>query len=192
MALLALIVLLQVGGEGVARIFFNVYLDAGLRVPTAQIGVLLAAGQLLAVPAALVTPLLVARWGLGRIFVASSLGMALSLLPLALVPHLLAAGFGLMGVLALAAIARPVITVFQMEIVSPAWRAAMSGAGLMAVGLGQAVVAISGGYIIVALGYRSLFLTGAGLTAAGALLFWACFRVPRGEFARHAAPTGMQ
>jgi hypothetical protein len=36
--------------------------------------------------------------------------------------------------------------------------------------------------MIAALGYRSIFLMGAGITAIGALLFWAYFRVPRGEF----------
>ena len=91
---MALVVLLQVAGEGAARTFFNVYLDAGLHVPTAQIGVLSAAGQLLAVPAALAAPLLMARWGKERTFVLGSLGMTLSLLPLALIFHWGAAGLG--------------------------------------------------------------------------------------------------
>jgi MFS family permease len=186
-ALMALVVLLQVAGEGAARTFFNVYLDAGLHVPTAQIGVLSAAGQLLAVPAALATPLLMTRWGKERTFVLGSLGMALSLLPLALIPHWGAAGLGLMGMMALGSIARPANTVYHQEIVSPGWRAAMSGATTMAAGLSWSVMAFGGGYLITALGYRSLFLTGAGLTVAGALLFWAYFRVPRGELSSHSA-----
>jgi hypothetical protein len=40
-----------------------------------------------------------------------------------------------------------------------------------------------GGYIIGTAGYRSFFLVAATLTAAGALLFWAYFHVPRGELA---------
>ena len=60
----------------------------------------------------------------------------------------------------------------------------MSGAVNMAFGLSFSAMALGGGYLIGALGYRSLFLTGAGLTAAGALLFWAYFRVPRGELGR--------
>jgi len=187
-ALMALVVLLQVAGEGAARTFFNVYLDAGLHVPTAQIGALSAAGQLLAVPAALATPLLMTRWGKERTFVLGSLGMALSLLPLALIPHWGAAGLGLMGMMALGSIARPANTVYHQEIVSPGWRAAMSGATTMAAGLSWSAMAFGGGYLITALGYRSLFLTGAGLTVAGALLFWAYFRVPRGELASHSAP----
>jgi predicted MFS family arabinose efflux permease len=113
--------------------------------------------------------------------------MALSLLPLALIPHRGAAGLGLMGMMALGSIARPANTVYHQEIVSPGWRAAMSGATTMAAGLSWSVMAFGGGYLITALGYRSLFLTGAGLTVAGALLFWAYFRVPRGELASRSA-----
>jgi MFS family permease len=184
-ALMALVALLQMAGEGAARIFFNVYLDAGLHVPTAQIGVLSAAGQLVAVPAALAAPLLMTRWGKERTYVLASLGLALSLLPLALIPHWGAAGLGFMGIMALALIALPANTIYHQEIVSPGWRAAMSGATTTMAGLSWSATAFGGGYIITALGYRSLFLTGAGLTVAGALLFWAYFRVPRGELASH-------
>jgi MFS family permease len=185
---LALVVLLQVAAEGAPRTFFNVYLDAGLKVPTAQIGVLAAVGQLLAVPAALATPLLMIRWGKERTIVISSLGMALSCLPLALILHWSAVGFSYMLLMALASIARVVITVFHQELVAPSWRGTISGATTMAAALSWAVMAFGGGYLITTLSYSSVFLTGAGLTVAGTLLFWAYFRVPRGEFARRSAP----
>ena len=60
----------------------------------------------------------------------------------------------------------------------------MSGSATLARGLGWSSIALSGGCIITNLGYRSFFLTGAGLVAAGSLLFWAYFRVPRGELAQ--------
>ena len=59
---LALARLLQVMGVGSVFLFLNVYLDAGLGAPTASIGTLLALGRLGGVPAALLAPLLVARW----------------------------------------------------------------------------------------------------------------------------------
>jgi MFS family permease len=186
-ALLALVQLLQGAGEGATRTFFNVYLDAGLHVATHQIGTMAAVGQLLAVPAALATPLLIARWGNGRTYAWSSLGIAFSLLPLALVPHWGAAGLGFVGVMALASVWRPAIIVFRMDIVSPGWWAVMNGASSMALGLSWFAMSLGGGYIVTALGYRSLFMTGAGVTGVGALLFWACFRVPRGELARRSA-----
>jgi len=99
--------------------------------------------------------------------------MAVSLLPLAIVPHWSAAGIGFMGVIALSSIRDPALNVYAMEVVSPAWRTAMSGAVMMAQGLSFSAVALGGGYAITTLGYRSPFLTGACLTAMGALLFWA-------------------
>ena len=108
------------------------YLDAGLQVPTARIGTLAAGGQLLAVPAALVATVFAARWGSGRTFLRSSLGMALSRLLLALVPDWRARGPGFLGVMVMAAIARPCIIVYQMGIVSPPRRPLMSGATTLA------------------------------------------------------------
>jgi MFS family permease len=186
--LMALIMLLRVAGEGVARTFFNVYLDAGLGLPAAQIGTLAAAGQLLAVPAPLAMPLLAACWSKDRTIVLGSLGMVLSLLPIAFISHWAAAGGGFMVMIALGQITVSAFFVYTQEIVAPAWRGAMSGATVMAVGLSWSAIALGGGYIITTLGYRNLFLIGAGLTAAGALLFWAYFlRRPRGEFARRVS-----
>ena len=171
-ALVAVVVLLTVAGEGLARTFFNVYLDDGLRTPTARIGLLAATGQLLAVPAALAMPLLTARCGHARTYVLASAGMAVSLVPLALIPHWGAAGVSFMGVIALASIARPAFMVLQMEMVTPGWRVTLASAGTMAVGLSWSVMALGGGYLIPVLGYRTLFAAGAAITATGATLFW--------------------
>jgi predicted MFS family arabinose efflux permease len=51
-------------------------------------------------------------------------------------------------------------------------------------GVSTAIIAMGGGQLITALGYRPLFLTAAGLTGLGTLLFWAFFRKPRGEYTR--------
>jgi predicted MFS family arabinose efflux permease len=170
--LLSVVGLLQVAGEGAARTFFNVYLDGGLGVPTAQIGTLAGVGQLLGVLAALGTPLLAARWGNARTMFLASLGITLSLLPLALVPHWGAAGLGFMGVISLASIRRPAVMVYSMEIVPPSAQAAMSGATSMAIYVSWAIVGLGGGAVIPALGYRGLFLVSAAITLAGAALFW--------------------
>jgi predicted MFS family arabinose efflux permease len=174
--LLALVTFLQLAGEGATRSFFNVYLDTALGIPTARIGILMGAAQLLAVPAALATPLLARRLGNRDTVMASSYGMALSLLPMALVPHAAAASLGFIGLTAMASIRRPAISVYGMEIVATPWRTAMSSATTMAVGVSWCLVALGGGYLITNLGYRSFFLASAGATAAGAFLFWGAFR----------------
>ena len=186
---MALVMLLQTAGMGAVQTYFNVYLDQGLEVSTALIGSLVAAGQLVGGIAALATPLVAVRWGYIRIVVWGSLGTALSLLPLVLVPHWGAAGLSFVGISALTTIRFAAIAVYQQEMVSTRWRTFMSGATNTASGLSFSFVSLGGAYMIPLLGYGNFFSMGAGLMAAGALVFWAYFRVPRGEYARQAADT---
>jgi predicted MFS family arabinose efflux permease len=171
MALMGLIVLLRVSTEGAGKTFFNVYLDAELHVPTATIGTIMAFGQLLAIPAALVMPSMAAHWGRERTAILAMAGMALFMIPLALIPHWGAAGLGYMGMVGLAAMANPALVVYTQETVSLAWRSTMSGMLSMANGLGLAWTAIGGGYIIAGFGFASLYWLGALLAAMGSLLF---------------------
>src|SRR4029079_4684407 len=60
---IALVRFLQIAGLAVTSTFINLYFDAELRVPTAQIGVLLAIGRLVSVPTALTSAALSARFG---------------------------------------------------------------------------------------------------------------------------------
>lgn len=182
-AAIALVVALRFGGRGTMLTFFNVYLDAGLDVSTALIGALSAVSQLLAVPAALVAPLLVARWGNARTILWGTVAMALCTLPLALVPHWAMAGLGFAtsGIL-FSSTAGP-FRVFSQELVAPRWRATMASAYMMGAGLAISASSLVGGHVIADLGYRALFLIGIGLVAIAAALFWPWFRVPRGELA---------
>ncbi|MCP4514419.1 MAG: MFS transporter, partial [Delftia sp.] len=110
--LMGLIVAFRFAGQGTAGTFFNVYMDVGFHTSTALIGAMSAARALLSVPAALIAPVLVARWGNGRTIVLGSLGIALSMLPLALIPHWGAAGLGFMGVAALFSMTTAPVRIF--------------------------------------------------------------------------------
>lgn len=178
-AFLTLVRLLVVTGVGTLFTFFNVYMDAGLQISTVHIGVLSAVGRLLSIPTALIVPLLTVRWGSGRTAAWASLGTAFSMLPLALISHWGAAGLGYIGTIALTSIRYPAFLVYTMERVSPGWRGTMSGAGEMASGLSFSAMALGGGYIIAAFGYRSFFLTGASLTVVGTLSFLIHLRLQR-------------
>lgn len=188
-ALFSLIVVLRYAGRGVTNTFFNVYLDSSLHLPAAQIGMLVAVAQLTAVLSALITPRFVARWGNGRTGFVAMWGSALSLLPLALIPHWAGEVLGIVASAAALSITMCAMIVYGQELVSPRWRATMSGAVSMASGLGMASAAIFGGYVITALGFRALFLTGAGVTVVGTILFGVSLRSARGEPARCSAPT---
>ena len=87
-----------------------------------------------------------------------------------------------MGVVATASIMGSALLVYSQEIVPVAWRATSSGAVSTAMGLSSAAIALGGGHIVVGAGFGLLFLLCAMLTAVGALLFWAYFRVPPGAF----------
>jgi MFS family permease len=176
LALMALIRLLQVSGLAALTTFFNVYLDSVLLVPTAQIGAIIAVGRLLGVPAALASASLTARFGNRAVVIVASLGTALSILPIALVPHWGAAGLSFIGVVGFSWIRYSSSVVYFLELVPPSRRATVSGVMEMAAGICFTALTFGGGYAIALLGYRSLFLTGAALTALSALVFWLGFR----------------
>jgi hypothetical protein len=73
------------------------------------------------------------------------------------------------------------IQIFSQEIVAPQWRGTMAGALGLGSGLSLTAVSLAGGFAIAALGYPSVFLTGAVMAVAGAALFWGYFHTPRGE-----------
>ena len=175
LALIALVRLLQVSGLAALTTFFNVYLDTELLLPTAMIGTIIACGRLLGVPAALATSALTARFGNRAVVIGASLGTALSILPIALIPHWGAAGLSFIGVIGLSWIRYAASTVYFLELVPPARRATVSGVTEMAAGITFTVLTFGGGYAIALVGYRSLFLAGAMLTGLSALVFWRAF-----------------
>ena len=179
MAIMALVRLLQVAGAGAFMTFFNVYMDAGLHVPTAQIGLIVATGRFLAVLAALLTPVLVVRWGTARVAIWASFVVAFALLPIAYFPVWSAAGLGYITAIAFTSIRYPAFLLYVMDITPPRYRSAMSGAGETAAGLSFAVMALVGGYLIAQQGYQNLFLLGAVETTIGTLVLWGYLQMKR-------------
>jgi MFS family permease len=182
--IVVLFMALRFGGRGPVVNFFNVYLDDGLGVSTALIGILSASALLISVPGALLAPLFVARWGNTRTIAWGMVGMALCMLPLALVSRWPAAGLAYIGSSAMFSLTVGPLRLFSQELVAPRWQATMASAFMMGSGMAFATLSLAGGYVIVALGYRTLFLIATGLIAAAILLFWFYFRIPRGEMVR--------
>lgn len=178
--MVALISILRIGSEYTMRVFFNVYLDSVFATPTALIGLLLAAGNLLAL-LSLLAPWVMASQSKERIITGALIGMALAFLPVLLIAHWLAVGLSFIAMIGLVAIMVPVFQIFSLELVQPQWHTAISSAISMAVGVSIAIVALGGGYVIVNDGYIVLFALGALLALAAALLFGAYFRKPRSQ-----------
>ena len=53
---------------------------------------------------------------------------------------------------------------------------------------GLTATVMAGGHVIARLGYPTFFLAAAALTVIGSLVFWAYYRVPRGEYACQQVP----
>ena len=177
---IAAVCALRVGGEFTARAFFSVYLDATWAVPVAQIGGAIGLSSLLTIPAPLVTPVLVRRWGRAATVAVSAAAVALSILLLAIGSNWLVASAAFIGLSVFGAMARSVWSLVIQESVSEGWRPVSAGVANLFSGLGTMAMTSVGGVLAATAGYRATFLTSAVLVALGAVVVWAAFRT-RGD-----------
>ena len=192
-------VYLRHAGWATCQAFFNAYLDTDLRLPASSIGLISGVGQFLAILAPLLNPRLAARRSNGWTLVVTTLGVAASLIPLALVRHWAAAGLGRLICVVASSVWLPALQAFHMERVDPQWRSLAYGALAMGMGLGFSSTSLAGGYVIAARGYRTLFTIGIFVTLASAALLWGILRPARdiaapaprpGERSSAGAPGG--
>jgi MFS family permease len=175
-ALMAIYIFIRHAGWATCQSFCNAYMDADLHLSTSVIGLITSVVQVVAIVASLLTPRMMARYNNGGALLITTVGVALGLLPLGLIPHWAAAGIGRIGYQLATAMWIPVLQVFQMELVDAEWRALTYGITSMAMGLGFGALSLAGGYIIAALGYRSVFLIGAALELVSAVVLWAVLK----------------
>ena len=178
-AMMGLVIMLRIASEGAQRTFFNVYLDEILAMPTAQIGLLAACGQLVGGFAALMSPYFARRWGLEPVIVWASFGMALSTVAFALVPHWAGAAVGYAGLVSFTYIQRPCSLRHTMEVVPARWRETAAGVANMVAGIGWGTMGFAGGFFVSIYGYQSFFLISAALTGISAVIFFWYFGLPR-------------
>jgi MFS family permease len=181
---MAAFLLLIVAAEAAANTFFNVYLDGSLFVSTSIIGALLAVAQFVGIPAALVGPVLVKRWGSFRVILVGAFVTVASTLLLASASNVVVAGLGYVGIAALVGILMPVKSIFHQEATAPEWRSTMSGIASMSETVGRALMVSAGGFLIAGVGYQRMFFVAALVTFVGAMFFWVYFRVPSGQPAK--------
>ncbi len=186
-AMMAVVMIFDVSGEGIGRVFQNVYMATDLKLDTTRVSVLLSYGQLFAALAVFATPVFVLRLGLARTFILTTLGMSVGIGLVAAIPHWFAAGAGYALLIGFSQMARAAKTQYAMEVVEEHYRPHISGfmqfaetgtvfllASLGGVALEKQALTFAGLFNLVALG-----------TALAALWFWLFFvRTPRGELAR--------
>ena len=171
-ALFLAYVCLNQGGWAASRAFSNAYMDTDLQLPSSVIGLVTGIGQALAIPVALMIPRLGAQRGSGWALTVISFGLAMSILPLAFVPHWGAAAVSKVGVLALRAAWMPCAQIFLMGLVESQWRSLAYGALSSFMGFAFGSMSLLGGYLVASAGYGTLFLLGAGLCGCAAALMW--------------------
>jgi MFS family permease len=174
-------VYLSHGGWAIRQAFGSAYMDTDLLLPASAIGLITGLGQFAAMLTPLLNPRLARRWGEGGTLVVGALGIGVSMLPLALLPHWSAVVVGSIGVLSMSAMWMPALHVFQMDQVESHWRSLAYGAASMAMGLSFASMSLLGGYVIAQAGYRILFAIGACMSVTGAGLMWAILKSSRKE-----------
>lgn len=143
------------------KAFAAVYMDTIHRLPTAQIGTITSVGMLASIVAALSSSRLARRRSSQEVMRLGALGIAGSLLIMALVPHWLGTAAGLVGLYGLLGMWRPAFSAIQMDMAAPQWRSLVSGACAMGMSLGFGTLSIGGGYIATGLGYPWVFALGA-------------------------------
>lgn len=166
------VVLLSAIALNTVRTFFNVYLDRGLGASPATIGAVMGVGQVLPLVVVFTVPPLLKRWGAGATLAGGLAGMALGLLPLALVPLLGAAAVAYMAFQAVVAVTNAARDLFGQELVVARWRTTSQAVATLGGAVGALAAGIGGGLLVERSGFGALYATGAlaALLAAGLLL----------------------
>ena len=173
---------LRTAGMEVTQSFFNVYLEIVLNELPQRIGLIMAAGQLTAIPAALLSSYFVKYLGKVNGIVLATFLTGIGLVATIVSPHWLVAALGYAITVGSRTIVWTLLSVVQMEIVPPEIRGITSGSVGLCAGLGFGSMALIGGYLIPILGFGNLYLIGAALSVLSAFIFWIYFRHPRGEY----------
>jgi len=176
LAAIALVCALRVGGEFAARNFFSVYVDATWGITAAQIGSVVAVSSLLTIPAPLITPALVQRYGRVATIAAGALGVALSIVLLAVGGNWAIASIAFISMSVLAGVARSVWSLVVLGFVDAVWRPMSAAVANLFSGLGNTIMSSVGGVLAAGVGYRATFMTSAALVALGAVTVWVAFR----------------
>lgn len=190
-ALMVVVMIFDVSGEGIGRVFKNAYMATDLKLDEDFIAILLSYGQLVAALAVFGTPALITRLGLPWTFMLTTLGMSLGLAVISTIPHWAAAGAGYAILIGFSQMAMASKQQYAMEVVAERYRPHIAGFMQFAQTGTVFVLSMVGGQALAdGLTYPQLFNLVAVSTAVAAVLFYFFFvRTPRGELAQSAATS---
>jgi MFS family permease len=191
LAAIGVVCALRVGGEFTARTFFSVYLDDRWAISAAQIGGAIALSNLISIPAPLITPALVRRWGRVATIASNAVGVALSIVVMGMGGHWLVVSGAFVAMTVFAAMSRSVWSLVIQESVTDSWRPLAAGVANLFSGLGTMAMSSVGGLLAAGIGYGATFLTSAALVGLGAVSVWLAFSGKGAESASRAVSTAV-
>jgi MFS family permease len=160
---LGLFFCLQMGSEQSVLMFVNVYFVENLRQPAAIVGVIFAAARLLPFITSPLQPLVLNRWGAGRVLAGGYLLVAVCVLIMALVPTLTSGVILYILFSVIISFTGTARSLFGQEAVQPQWRTASSAVSSVSQAVSAGLIGFGAGSILNAGGFRGMFLIGAVL-----------------------------
>lgn len=151
--------------------FATPYLDQELGLSTEAIGLVSTISQALAVLGTGATPWLARRMTSRRADILTSLGMVVTLLPMAGSAHWAAAVFGRVVSSAMYTIRFPLTQMFAMAQVRQSERPLMSAVLFTSAGLCGTALSYAGGRLAASHGYRAVFWASAAISGLAVLLY---------------------
>lgn len=173
---------LRTAGESTTQSFFNVYLELILNETPRRIGLIMATGQLIALPAALFAPIIANHTGKINGVVLSTFLTGAGLILTTLTQHWTIAALGYALTISARIVVQTLAAVVQMEIVPTEFRGITSGSIALTGGIGFGSMSLLGGYLIPLINFRGLYLFGGALAWSASAIFWLYFHHPRGNY----------
>lgn len=163
-------------GAGLIMPLQNVFMDRHLGATPEQIGLIFSLGALLTGVASLVAPALAERWGKVRGAAFSQYASLPFLALMGLAPHIWVYGAAALIRGALMNLSNPLVTNFNMELVSARERATVNSLVSMSWNLGWAVSGWAGGSIMANVSYTLPYAMTFGIYLVAITLFYLTFK----------------
>ena len=173
---------LRSAGESVVDSFFNVYLELVLHEKPWRIGLIMAAGQLLALPASLFAHNLAAKTGKLNGTVIALCCMGTSFFIFISVNHWIITSIGYALYVSSRSIALALSGVVHMESVPAKFRSVFSGFLALIQGIGYGSMSLLGGFLIPRMGFNGLFLIGSVTLLLSATIFRIYLTTPHKQY----------
>ena len=161
----------QYMSENFIFVFYNVYLGEDLAIPTNQIGTIYAVGRLIPFFISPLLPLVLIRWGAGRVMTAGYMLMAIFMLLIARMSIGWVAAVGFILISLLSNFSVTARNIFSQEIVKPRWRTTVNAVVSICLALSMGAAGLVGGMIIPIIGFSGMFTFGAALALLAVLLY---------------------